>query len=290
MGGHRRQASSRFPAARRMHAHASCQSSDLPRHSACCASVVGSHVAAAPTTRGSAARGRRLRTTTDPSTDTTPPTTTPTTATEHHPHDDDHPPSTTTTTTVRSRPDDHHARRSHHDPAGPPRRRALGPDAADAIAGHGGTETSSIPALRLHVVEVPAAQVDAAQSRVPRRRARASARHSTRSATPRAARPILPTATSGRFPRSAGKTSTVSSTPRAPRRSRCSTPVSTRAHPISPGGRSGGWSFDGSDPATDPNGHGTHVATIAAGGADDGTGIAGVAYAGVTVMPVRVLG
>ena len=50
-----------------------------------------------------------------------------------------------------------------------------------------------------------------------------------------------------------------------------------------------GWSFDGSDPATDPNGHGTHVATISAGGADDGTGIAGVAYAGVSVMPVRVL-
>ncbi len=51
----------------------------------------------------------------------------------------------------------------------------------------------------------------------------------------------------------------------------------------------GGWSYDGSDPALDPNGHGTHMATIAAGGADDGTGIAGVAYAGVNVMPVRVL-
>ena len=56
------------------------------------------------------------------------------------------------------------------------------------------------------------------------------------------------------------------------------------------GESSGGWSFDGSDPATDPNGHGTHVATISAGGADDGTGIAGVAYSGVSVMPVRVLG
>ena len=52
----------------------------------------------------------------------------------------------------------------------------------------------------------------------------------------------------------------------------------------------GGWSYDGSDAALDPNGHGTHMATIAAGGADDGTGIAGVAYSGVNVMPVRVLG
>ena len=49
-----------------------------------------------------------------------------------------------------------------------------------------------------------------------------------------------------------------------------------------------GWSFDGADPATDPNGHGTSMATIAAAGADDGTGIAGDAYtSGVKVMPVR---
>lgn len=51
-----------------------------------------------------------------------------------------------------------------------------------------------------------------------------------------------------------------------------------------------GWSFDGSDPATDANGHGTHTATIAAAAADDGAGIAGVSYARTSVMPVKVLG
>ena len=51
-----------------------------------------------------------------------------------------------------------------------------------------------------------------------------------------------------------------------------------------------GWSFDGSDPGTDPNGHGTHTATIAAAAADDGVGIAGVSYARTSVMPVKVLG
>src|SRR5262249_1603658 len=52
----------------------------------------------------------------------------------------------------------------------------------------------------------------------------------------------------------------------------------------------GGWSAFGSDPGADVNGHGTNVATIAAANADDGNGIAGVAYQGGKVMPVQVLG
>src|SRR5262249_38525075 len=51
-----------------------------------------------------------------------------------------------------------------------------------------------------------------------------------------------------------------------------------------------GWSYDKSDPTVDPNGHGTHLATIAAAAADDGVGIAGVGYAsGIKIMPVKVL-
>ncbi len=41
---------------------------------------------------------------------------------------------------------------------------------------------------------------------------------------------------------------------------------------------------------TDPNGHGTWMAGIIAAATDNGTGIAGVGYAGVRVMPVTVLG
>jgi PKD repeat protein len=48
--------------------------------------------------------------------------------------------------------------------------------------------------------------------------------------------------------------------------------------------------FEGSNPLDDPNGHGSNVAAIAAASADNGSGIAGVAYAGVRVMPVQVLG
>ncbi len=69
-----------------------------------------------------------------------------------------------------------------------------------------------------------------------------------------------------------------------------STPVSMAVTPTWPAA----WSAGG--PSMEPtrapiaNGHGTQVATIAAAGVDDGVGIAGVGYAGVSIMPVRVLG
>ncbi len=48
--------------------------------------------------------------------------------------------------------------------------------------------------------------------------------------------------------------------------------------------------IDGSDGLSDPHGHGTTLAGIAGASTGNGTGIAGVAYAGVDLMPVTVLG
>src|SRR3954453_9657139 len=48
--------------------------------------------------------------------------------------------------------------------------------------------------------------------------------------------------------------------------------------------------LDGVTGTGDPNGHGTAMASIVAAGTDNGTGIAGVGYQGVSVMPVKVLG
>ena len=48
--------------------------------------------------------------------------------------------------------------------------------------------------------------------------------------------------------------------------------------------------IDPSVSMVDPNGHGTAMAGIIAAGVDNGTGIAGVAYDGVTIMPVTVIG
>ena len=48
--------------------------------------------------------------------------------------------------------------------------------------------------------------------------------------------------------------------------------------------------LDGSAGTSDPSGHGTWMAGIIAAATDNGTGVAGVAYAGIKVMPVTVLG
>jgi subtilisin family serine protease len=48
--------------------------------------------------------------------------------------------------------------------------------------------------------------------------------------------------------------------------------------------------FEESDARTDPNGHGTRVAGIAVALTDNELGVSGVAYAGVSLLPVQVLG
>jgi subtilisin family serine protease len=157
------------------------------------------------------------------------------------------------------------------------------------IATHGGSEVDAIPALHLHMVEVPAAdaltalaayQGDANVTAVSLDNTRTVGSaasdpgytsqwalpqigwdqvHGVKDPSGSATLAILDTGVDANTPDLAGRVV-------------------------------GGWSAFGTDPAADANGHGTHVATIAAAKADDGTGIAGVAYSGVKVMPIQVLG
>src|SRR2546426_9486451 len=62
------------------------------------------------------------------------------------------------------------------------------------------------------------------------------------------------------------------------------------SHPDLAGRIDVGQSFTGGDPNTDPNGHGTALAGIAAANVNDGIGMAGVAYAGTSGSAVQVLG
>lgn len=63
------------------------------------------------------------------------------------------------------------------------------------------------------------------------------------------------------------------------------------AHPDLAGRMAAGQSFTGGNPDSDPNGHGTALAGIAAAAVNNATGVAGVAYAsGVSISSVQVLG
>src|SRR5213079_3281354 len=61
-------------------------------------------------------------------------------------------------------------------------------------------------------------------------------------------------------------------------------------HPDLAGRVAAGQSFVNGDPNSDPNGHGTALAGIAAASVNNATGMAGVAYAGAGVSSVQVLG
>jgi subtilisin family serine protease len=161
---------------------------------------------------------------------------------------------------------------------------------ADVIARNGGVETSSIPALRLHVVAVPTDsvatvmanyQADAQVQHVELNTKRqseaipADALYSYQWALPKigfeeAYGVIVPTGTAKVAVLDTGIDAT---------------------HPDLAGNVIAGMSIlDGSTGMTDPSGHGTSLAGIIAARTNNGLeGIAGVGYAGVRLMPVTVL-
>src|SRR3954463_2361381 len=157
-------------------------------------------------------------------------------------------------------------------------------DITDAISAGGGTEVSSVEALRLYIVDVPAASVDASiaeYSSDPRVQSVDHDRTRDAEATPND--PAY--GSQWALPQIGGDQVYGTTTPAGIATiAVLDTGVQSNDVPTGPG-----WSAFGKDPTIDPNGHGTWVASIAAATSDNGVGIAGVGFTGVDVMPVQVL-
>jgi hypothetical protein len=154
------------------------------------------------------------------------------------------------------------------------------------IARDGGTETKAIAPLRLHVIDVASGDVDATLARYQSDTDVVSAeRDKTRDA---GGEPSDPGYASQWALQQIGwnnvfGTVDVSGSAKL---AVLDTGVSSAGGDLQVGP---GWSAFGGDAASDPNGHGTWVASIAAAAAGNGVGIAGVSFANTTVFPVQVL-
>ncbi|GFE56990.1 S8 family serine peptidase [Geobacter sp. AOG1] len=162
-------------------------------------------------------------------------------------------------------------------------------DQAAVIARNGGAETSSVPALRLHVVTVPAADQPLVQQNY-----QADAQVVTVEVNKSRKAEAIPTDANYGVQWALSKIGwesvfgTVAPTGTATL-ALLDTGVDA-THPDLAGKVIPGTSIlDGSNGLSDPSGHGTWLAGIAAAATDNGTGIAGVAFGGVQVMPVSVL-
>ena len=160
---------------------------------------------------------------------------------------------------------------------------------AAVITRNGGIETSSVPALRLHVIQVAADQLDPTLARY-------QADPQVQSAEANKVR-LSESIPSDPFymnqwalPRIGWDQVFGVITPTGSAKvALLDTGVDT-SHPELAGKVVPGTSIlDGSTGMTDPSGHGTWLAGIIAAQTDTTEGIAGVAYAGVQIMPVTVL-
>ena len=161
---------------------------------------------------------------------------------------------------------------------------------AAVLASAGVEVTSSVPVLGMAFIRVTDDTSGSDALNALRLDPPSPASTSTRSASPRARPPTPATPTSGRCRASAGTRSTATSAPSGSSVVALLDTGVDGSNPDLAGSLVAGTNIlDGSDGAIDPNGHGTAMAGIIAAATDNATGIAGVGYAGVKVMPVTVL-
>ena len=154
----------------------------------------------------------------------------------------------------------------------------------------GATDVDAIPQLRMHAVTLPADTAEAAADAL---RARAEVSNvnldRTRSAEAAPDDPSYPDQWA--LPKIGWDTARDAVTPAGSAVVAVLDTGVDGSHPDLAGQLVDGTSvLDGSSGLVDPNGHGTAMAGIVAADTNNGTGIAGVGYRGVKVMPVTVLG
>src|SRR2546427_6057827 len=157
------------------------------------------------------------------------------------------------------------------------------------LSRNGGVETSSIPALRLHTIQASSDRLDVAiQSYQSDPQVESVEREKIRAAGATPSDPAYPDQWA--LPKIGwdavyGSVSPAGSATIAVLDTGVDSSQADLAGRLVPGFSA----FTGSDPNTDPNGHGTWLASITAASTDNGQGIAGVAYSGASIMPVQVL-
>ena len=161
---------------------------------------------------------------------------------------------------------------------------------AAVIARNGGVETSTIPALRLHVITVPAVDLPLIlQNYQSDAQVESVELNKTRKAE------AIPTDINYGVQWSLSKIGWESVfgtvTPSGSAKVAILDTGVDATHPDLTGNIIPGTSIlDGSNGLSDPSGHGTSMAGIVAALTNNGKGIAGVGYPGVRIMPVTVLG
>src|SRR5437867_3119516 len=157
------------------------------------------------------------------------------------------------------------------------------------IARNGGTETSSVAALRLHTIETSSDTLDLTiQSYQSDPLILSVEREKIRSAGATPSDPAYPDQWA--LPKIGWDSVYGTGSPNGSATIAVLDTGVDGSQPDLSGRLVPGYSaFTASDPNSDPNGHGTWLASIAAASTDNGQGIVGVAFSGASIMPVQVL-
>src|SRR2546426_476706 len=157
------------------------------------------------------------------------------------------------------------------------------------LTAYGGTERTSISALHLYVVDVPAAQATAIGARyLADRRVKSVELDHVRKTAASPSDPLY--SSQWNLPQIGWDHVYGSVTPTGTATIAILDTGVDASHPDLAGRvLPGDSAFAGSDPLTDPNGPRTETAGITGAVTDNQTGVAGVAYSGVSIIPVQVL-